>query len=104
VFETRKPDAQRGGRGHGKRHTTAAVNGGLVENWFRVTEGDDNEGVVRGAPSCSRKDGAKLTSTSTLRFRSQRSCARLRDAGFGERLCGTPPTDQGRSTCFIAPT
>lgn len=104
VFETRDP-RQRAWEGWTKERTHQIVDipgEGLVEDWVEVTK-IDGDLVTVESPTIFRRDGVRIESTSTLRFRSREQVTQsLVDAGFVVAEVRDAPDRPGRELVFIA--
>ncbi|MGO2861436.1 MAG: class I SAM-dependent methyltransferase [Brevibacterium sp.] len=104
VFETRQP-ADRGWERWTKEQTHQVVDvegEGSVEKWVQVTK-VDGEFVTFESPTIFHRDGERIDSTSTLRFRSEDSLERtLSDAGFKDFEVRDLPYAPGRGWLILA--
>jgi ubiquinone/menaquinone biosynthesis C-methylase UbiE len=103
VFETRNP-AARAWLHWTREHThqrTAIPTVGNVQRWFEVT--DVREDLVSFRGTFEFEDGVRLTSDSTLRFRTQDEiAASLRAAGFLLDEVREAPDRSGLEMVFVA--
>ena len=104
IFESRDPE-QRAWEQWTREHTWRVMevpSEGDVESWVQVTS-VDGELVSFESPSIFRRDGVRITSTSTLRFRSRETLAKsLEAAGFMVQEVRDAPDRAGRELVFIA--
>lgn len=104
IFETRDPD-KRAWERWTRQHTFHVVDcpgEGLVEDWADVTQ-VDGELVTFVSPTVFRRDGVRIDSTSTLRFRPREVLeASLREAGFIVDDVRDAPDRPGLEFVFVA--
>ncbi|MGC2941885.1 MULTISPECIES: class I SAM-dependent methyltransferase [unclassified Brevibacterium] len=104
IFETRQP-ADRGWERWTKEQTHQVVHvegEGSVEEWVQVTK-VDGEFVTFESPTIFHRDGERIDSTSTLRFRSEDALERtLSDAGFKDCEVRDLPYAPGRGWLILA--
>jgi SAM-dependent methyltransferase len=106
VFETRDP-AKRAWEGwteEATRSTTTVPGVGPVTDWVQVTDVvDDGRFVTFDSPNVFEADGTVITSTSTLRFRTQADVEdALRATGFAVDEVRDAPDRPGRELVFVA--
>lgn len=104
VFETRKPEAKAWLKWN-KENSYERVNipgYGIVESWDEVTDVQGSL-VTFQSTNVFESDGAIITATSTLRFRSREEISEsLRDAGMSVEEVREAPDRPGREYVFIA--
>lgn len=104
IFESRDP-TRRAWEGWTRGQTQEVVDTpheGGVESWVHVTH-VDGPLVTFEAPTIFRNDGARIESTSTLRFRSRDELtASLEHAGFSVEKVRDAPDRPGRELVFVA--
>lgn len=104
VFESRDP-ARRPWEQWTKQHTHRVVDvpgDDQVESWVQVTS-VQGELVSFGSPTIFRRDGVRIDSTSTLRFRSREALSdSLESTGFAVEEVRDAPDRPGREFVFIA--
>lgn len=104
VFETRQP-SDRGWERWTKEQTHQVVDvvgEGPVEEWVQVTK-VDGEFVTFESPTIFHRDGERIDSTSTLRFRSESALERtLSDVGFKGFEVRDLPYAPGRGWLILA--
>ena len=104
IFESRDP-ARRAWERWIRDQTYEVVStprDGEVENWAHVIH-VDGALVTFETPTIFRNDGARIDSTSTLRFRSRDELtASLEDAGFTVEAIRDAPDRPGRELVFVA--
>lgn len=104
VFESRDPD-RRAWEAWTKENTHQVVDishEGLVEDWVEVTR-VDGDLVTFESPTVFQRDGVRIDSTSTLRFRSREALtASLQRQGFVVDEVRDAPDRPGREFVFVA--
>lgn len=103
IFESRDP-ARRAWEGWTRDRTREVVStphDGDVESWVEITH-VDGDLVTFESPTIFRNDGARVESTSTLRFRSRAELTTsLEDVGFAVEDVRDAPDRSGRELVFV---
>ena len=104
IFESRDP-ARRAWQGwtRGRTHEVVSTpHDGHIESWVQITR-VEGELVTFESPTIFRNDGARVESTSTLRFRGRAELTTsLQDAGFIVEDVRDAPDRPGRELVFVA--
>lgn len=104
VFESRRPERQawREWTREATRHVVDVPNEGAVEEWVEVTD-VDGQFVTFASPTIFHRDGARIDSTSTLRFRPRAAIERsLVAAGLELVDVRDAPDRPGREWVYLA--
>lgn len=104
VFESRRPErrAWEGWTRAATRQVVEVAHEGAVEDWVEVTD-VDGELVTFESPTIFQRDGTRIDSTTTLRFRSRAAIERsLRAAGFEVDDVRDAPDRPGREWVYLA--
>ncbi|AQP47888.1 SAM-dependent methyltransferase [Tessaracoccus aquimaris] len=104
VFESRVPErrAWEGWTKEATRQVVDVAHEGPVEDWAEVTS-VDGELVTFESPTIFHRDGVRVDSTSTLRFRSRDALeSSLRSAGFVVEEVRDAPDRPGAEYVFVA--
>ncbi len=104
VLESRRPErrAWEGWTRESTRHVVDVPHEGAVEEWVEVTE-VDGQFVTFASPTIFHRDGARIESTSTLRFRPREAIERsIAAAGLELVDVRDAPDRPGREWVYLA--